>query len=135
MTKKLKFSGRSKNSGTRIEGTGVNEIDGELMLLDGTQVLGPIDRSSLRITGIGNYKDFENPVTTQEKLSGLQETIVAAAITFCLENKLTDIDRIDFHVDGFQDSVKYGRWAPSTDSSITTYGYEGDEYKKIGEWM
>ena len=82
MTQKIMFSGRSKNFGTRIDGTGVNEIDGELMLLDGTQVLGPIDRSSLRITGIGRYKNFESPVTTQEKLSDLQETIVAAAITF-----------------------------------------------------
>lgn len=129
------FRGTDKVTRNRLEGTGVNQVDEELYLLDGDKTLCPIERTSLRITDKDRYKDFNNPVTSSKDLSELQNKIMETVISFCKERKLTDVDRIDFSADGLQSSIAYGKWVPSTDSSISAYGYEEDEYKKIGEWM
>lgn len=132
---KLVFRGRSKETQTRIEGTGVNEIDGELYLLDGTQILCPIERSSMRISDPDRNKCFDNPITTQENLAELQRKLMEVVIDYCKENKLTDIDAITFSTDTLQASIAYGKWVPSTDAAIAAYGYEEGTYKKIGEWL
>lgn len=129
------FRGKSKETKTRLEGTGVNQIDGELYLLDGTQILCPIERSSMRISDPDRNKCFDNPVTTQENLAELQRKIMEVVIDYCKENKLTDIDAITFNTDTLQASIAYGKWVPSTDAAIAAYGYEGDTYKQIGEYL
>jgi hypothetical protein len=129
------FRGTDKVTRNRLEGTGVNQVDGELYLLDGDKTLCSIERTSLRIVDKDRYKDFNNPVTSAKDLSELQNRIMETVISFCKERKLTDVDRFDFSTDGLQSSIAYGKWIPSTDSSISAYGYEEDEYKKIGEWM
>lgn len=132
---KLIFKGTTLSDRTRVEGTGINDMNDGLHLLDNNNDLGLIERSSMRILGIGRYPVFKNPTTTQKDLRDLQEKIMETVISFCEERNLTDIDRVDFHSDGLQSSIDFGTWVPSTDSSISAYGYEDDKLKKIGEWM
>lgn len=133
MNKILEFSGRSKLDKVTHKGTGVNLIDGELWLLDGECRCCPIEETSLRIRRSSQYEKFESPITTMEDLSDLQNELMSTAIRFCRERNLTDIDRLSFGADGIQDSVEYGEWTPSTDSSLVALGYENDKQKLIGE--
>ena len=133
MNKILEFSGRSKFDKAIYKGTGVNLIDGELWLLDGECRCCPIEETSLRIRRSYQYEKFESPITTMGDLSDLQNELMSTAIRFCRERNLTDIDRLSFGADGIQDSVEYGEWTPSTDSSLVAHGYENDKQKLIGE--
>lgn len=133
MNKILEFSGRSKFDKATYKGTGVNLIDGELWLLDGECRCCPIEETSLRIRRSYQYEKFESPITTMEDLSDLQNELMSTAIRFCRERNLTDIDILSFGADGIQDSVEYGEWTPSTDSSLVAHGYENDKQKLIGE--
>lgn len=129
----IEFSGRSKLDGVRYKGTGVNQIDGELWLINGNETVCPIENTSLRIRNPFKYGKYESPITTPNDLSELQDAFMTTAINFCKERKLTDIDCISFGVDGLQDSVEYGEWTPCTDSSLTAHGYQDDILKLIGE--
>lgn len=133
MERNLEFSGRSKKDGVRYKGTGVNQICGNLWLLDGECRCCPIDETSLRIRNPFKYGKYETPTSTQDDLSDLQEALMKTVINFCRERNLTDIDCISFGVDGLQDSVEYGEWTPGTDSSLTAHGYQDDTLKLIGE--
>lgn len=134
-TNKLTFSGTHKGSLKRIEGTGVNQIDGEMVILNGSEEVGPIQDTSFRVRGKREIPKFEEPVTKQKDLSDLQKTIMKTVIEFCKERKLTDIDAIAFTADGLQESIEYDKWTPGTDSSISAHGYEDGKYKLIGEWL
>lgn len=133
MSRVLEFSGRSKLDKVTHKGTGVNLIDGELWLINGDDVLCPIEETSLRIRRSYQYEKFESPITTMEDLSDLQNELMSTAIRFCRERNLTDIDILSFGADGIQDSVEYGEWTPATDSSLVAHGYENDKQKLIGE--
>ena len=129
----LEFLGRSKLDKATYKGTGVNLIDGELWLIKGSDTLCPIEETSLRIRGLSQYEKFETPITTMEDLSDLQKELMSTAIRFCKERNLTDIDSLSFGADGIQDSVEYGEWTASTDSSLVAHGYENNKQKLIGE--
>jgi hypothetical protein len=135
MTSIFEFTGQSKLDRTRYKGTGVNLINGELWLINGDKPLCPIEDTSLRIRRDLKCEKYENPITTLKDLSDLQNALMGTAISFCKERGLTDIDRLSFGVDGIQDSVEYGEWTPSTDSSLMAHGYEDDRQKLIGEVM
>ena len=131
----LEFSGRSKLDGVRYKGTGVNQINGELWLINGDEPLYPIEGTSLRIRDLNRYKKYESPITTISDMSDLQNALMATVINFCRERNLTDIERISFGADSIQDSVEYGEWTPGSDSSLLAYGYQDDVLKIIGEVM
>ena len=95
---------------------------------------------------LDNYK---NPITTQDNIKELQEILVQTCIDYIRKHNLTDIDEINFSVNGLSgDSYREGKWMPSTDSHIEVIGIEyekwtsmnnGKEYKmpvrkKIGEY-
>ena len=133
MERMLEFSGRSKLDGVRYKGTGVNQINGELWLINGSERVCAIESTSLRIRNPFKYGNFESPTSTLNDLSELQDRLVNTAINFCRERNLTDIDCISFGVDGLQDSVEYGEWTPCTDSSLVAHGYQDNILKLIGE--
>ena len=133
MKRELQFSGYLKGTTKRIVGTGLKQVDGDMVLLNGEQVLGIIEPEGLRIRGTIDREDYKVPITTQENLHNLQEKIVDTVITFCREKKLTDIDTVQFSVDSLQESIELGYWTPGTDSSLVAYGYEDGIYRRIGE--
>lgn len=135
MTKKLKFSGRLKSTNERVTGTGLNQINGEMVLFDGDKIIGVIEPEGVRCYGIVDREVYQTPVTTEDDLCTLQERLVDCVIGFCYDKKLTDIDTVHFSVDGLQESMSLGYWTAGTDSSLSAYGYEEGKYKKIGEWM
>lgn len=94
--------------------------------------------------------DYKNPITTQDNIKELQEILVQTCIDYMKKHNLTDIDEINFSVNGLSgDSYREGKWMPSTDSSIEVIGIEyekwklregGKEYEGpiralIGSWM
>ena len=96
---------------------------------------------------LDNYK---NPITTQDNIKELQEILVQTCIDYMKKHNLTDIDEINFYVNGLSgDSYREGKWMPSTDSHIEVIGIEcekftsmnnGKEYEMpvralIGSWM
>lgn len=129
----LEFLGRSKLDKATHKGTGVNLIDEELWLIKDNDKLCPIEERSLRICGLSQYEKFESPITSMEDLLDLQKELMNTAIRFCKERNLTDIDSLSFGADGIQDSVEYGEWTASTDSSLVAHGYENNKQKLIGE--
>lgn len=133
MTKKLQFSGRLKSTNKRVTGTGLNQVNGEMILFDGDRIIGTIEPEGVRCYGFVDRETYQNPITTEENLYELQENIVDTVISFCYEKKLTDIDTISFRIDSIQESTGHGYWTAGTDSSLTAYGWENGEYKKIGE--
>ena len=133
MAKKLQFSGRLKSTNERVTGTGLNQVNGEMILFDGETILGPIEPEGVRCYGIVDRETYQNPITTEDDLCELQEKIVDTVISFCYEKNLTDIDTIGFSVDSLQESMELGYWTAGTDSSLYAYGWEEGKYKKIGE--
>ena len=133
MARNLEFTGRSTLDKTSYKGTGVNQINGELWIINGEELVCPIEDTSLRIRDLNRYEKYENPITSLKDLSDLQHLLTNVIISFCKERNLTDIDSISCGVDGVQDSVEYGGWTPSTDSSLIAYGYENEKQKIIGE--
>jgi hypothetical protein len=133
MARNLEFTGRSTLDKTSHKGTGVNQINGELWIINGEELVCPIEDTSLRIRDLNQYEKYENPITSLKDLSDLQHLLTNAVISFCKERNLNDIDRLSFGVDGIQDSIEFGEWTPSTDSSLIAYGYENEKQKIIGE--
>lgn len=133
MARNLEFTGRSTLDKTSYKGTGVNQINGELWIINGEELVCPIEDTSLRIRDLNRYEKYETPITTLKDLSDLQHLLTNAVISFCKERNLNDIDRLSFGVDGIQDSIEFGEWTPSTDSSLIAYGYENEKQKIIGE--
>jgi len=59
----------------------------------------------------------------------LHEDLVNMIITWCMTNNV-EIDEFNLFADGLIDSIKYGKWVPSTDSSLRFNKYD-DEFKKV----
>lgn len=69
---------------------------------------------------------MEKHKLTSEEIRELQDILVQTCIDFINENKIDDLEEVDFRVDMLQESAKYGSWQPCTDSSISGYGINGD---------
>lgn len=76
------------------------------------------------MTILENYKA---PITTQENINELHHILVQTCLDYMVEHGLTDIDEIDFNVDGLSSSYKYKEWTPATDSSLTVIGLETEK--------
>jgi hypothetical protein len=55
--------------------------------------------------------------SVNQKFRVLHKQIVNAVIQFCKENNIM-IDEFNLYADGLEDSIKHGKWCPSTDSSF-----------------
>lgn len=60
----------------------------------------------------------------EEQYKELHERLALEIISFFKEKGLpNDAFRFDFTFDSLEDSIKFGEWHPSSDSSITLYDY------------
>lgn len=77
---------------------------------------------------IREYDETPEEKTNIEHIKELQEILVQTVIDYIGKNDLTDIDAVDFHVDGLKGSVPHKEWCPCTDSAITV---KGEKHKCI----
>ncbi len=63
----------------------------------------------------------------QNDLKELHNTLVQTCINFLCSHHIEDVDEIEFRADSLQESAKYVKWMPCTDSSLVVYRYEEDE--------
>lgn len=70
---------------------------------------------------------YNNPITTNDNASELQELLMQTTIDFIKERGLIDIDDVSFSADGLKESIDYGKWVPSTDSYLALYGKQLDD--------
>lgn len=74
---------------------------------------------------LDNYK---NPVTTTQNIKELQEKMVQLVINYIKENNLTDVDEVNFTVDGLgRNAIEFGCWTPCMDSHISVVGLQERE--------
>lgn len=78
---------------------------------------------------MSNLKEFKNPITTKENINELHHLLVQTCLNYIVEHKLTDIDEINFSVDGLSSSYEHNEWTPGTDSSIEVIGLEYEKWK------
>ena len=101
-----------------------------------------VDPATLSISkahGLPYLKESET-ITKIDDIKELQERLVQCCIDFIKERNLTDVFGVSFGVDGLTDSIEFGEWVPSMDSSITVEGLKMDKdgYNTraiIGEYM
>ena len=74
---------------------------------------------------------YSNPITTRENINELQHLLVHTCIDYMRKYNVTDIDEINFSVDGLNGSYEYGEWTPGTDSSIEVIGLQMKEYTSM----
>lgn len=74
--------------------------------------------------------DYKDPITTRENAYELQKKLIQTVINFIKENKLNDIDEIEFKVDCLKPSVEFGSWCPATDSYLGVVGVQKDDKDK-----
>lgn len=60
-------------------------------------------------------------------LNELHNLLVKTCIDFICSHHIEDVEEIEFRADSLQQSAKYVKWMPCTDSSLTVYAYEEDE--------
>lgn len=76
-------------------------------------------------------KDYVNPVTTQQDIRDLHHLLVQTCIDFIKERNLTDINEVNFNVDGLEhDAIEWGEWTPCMDSYCGVVGLQADEDAK-----
>lgn len=131
MSKQMIVKGTDLNTGERITGTGINFIDGRAYLYN-KYVWYEVDPNNVRISGLPDLENHPEPITDNDDISVLQERLVQTVIDVCKERGLSDIDEVSFGVDGLKESIEYGGWVPSTDSSISVIGYHDGKRKIIG---
>lgn len=56
--------------------------------------------------------------------------LIQTVINFIKENKLNDINEIEFKVDCLKPSVEFGTWCPATDSYLGVVGLQKDDKDK-----
>ena len=71
--------------------------------------------------------NYENPITTHDDAKELQQLLIKDIIEFIQKRNLTDIDEVYFSADCLQQSVKYNKWVPETDSSISLIGLQHED--------
>lgn len=71
---------------------------------------------------------YENPITTTEKIKELQEILVQTCINYVKQHNLTDVDEVNFSVDGLEENaINFGTWTPSMDSHISIVGLQEED--------
>lgn len=109
------------------------KIEWSKELTDAVEAYNKLDLKDQLMFGHITYKD-DTPmakegttVSTKQDIDDLHRILVQTVIDFINEHKLTDIEEVSFGADSLQTSAHWGYWTPSTDSSITVYGYLEDE--------
>lgn len=82
---------------------------------------------SLVSTNTNELLKYQNPITTSENINQLHHILVQTCLNYIKEHELTDVDEIQFSVDGLTSSYEFGEWTPGTDSSIRVIGLEFEE--------
>lgn len=77
---------------------------------------------------MGELPKYSNPITTSENINELHHLLVQTCLDYMRKHNLTDIDEINFSVDGLNGSYEYGEWTPGTDSSIEVIGIQIKEF-------
>lgn len=78
-------------------------------------------------TNTNELPKYQNPITTNENINELHHILVQTCLNYIREHELTDVDEIQFSVDGLNSSYEFGEWTPGTDSSIKVIGLEFEE--------
>ena len=72
--------------------------------------------------------NYQNPITTQEDINNLHKVLVQTVIDYIKKYNLTDIDEVNFSVDGLDgDAIEFGEWTPCMDSSLSIVGLQEGE--------
>lgn len=66
-------------------------------------------------------------IMEQKQITELHEKLMQTIIDYFKENNIDNIDAFGFNGDGLIDSIKFGKWFPSTDSSLSLF----DEKNKL----
>ena len=105
-----------------------NVCNGE-MVVELTNFKGEWLRLPLRLvsTDTNELPKYQNPITTDENINQLHHILVQTCLNYIREHELTDVDEIQFSVDGLNSSYEFGKWTPGTDSSIKVIGLEFEE--------
>lgn len=105
-----------------------NVCNGE-MVVELTNFKGEWLRLPLRLvsTNTNELPKYQNPITTDENINQLHHILVQTCLNYIREHELTDVDEIQFSVDGLNSSYEFGEWTPGTDSSIKVIGLEFEE--------
>ena len=115
-----------------VEGFYFQDLDGGVMkhYIHNCPMTWEIDPRTLKIIRHPELTDYVNPKTTINDIKELQERLVQTTIDFIKERNLTDINEVDFNVDGLEnDAIEYAKWTPSMDSYIMVGGLQEDKNK------
>ena len=132
MERKLKVSGRRVDTKERIIGNGFyTDLLGKIYVVS-NGVNHEIEESSLRVYTESVLEKYEGSNMTEEHVRKLHKMLVDTAINFCADYDFDEVSEISFGADGLSDSIKYGGWTPSTDSSLRICGWQDGKRKEIG---
>lgn len=131
MSRGLIFVGRNLHTNEKVKGCGIKQIGENYILIceDGDV---PIIPSSLMFINDKKLETYSKQVMSKEQINNLHELLVSTVINYLNDNNIKEVEEVDFSVDCLNDSVKYNKWVPSTDSSILICGYEDSERRIIG---
>lgn len=69
-------------------------------------------------------------ITKIDHIKELQEILVQTCIDYINKNNLTDFYGVHFNADALNESAKYGKWCPCTDSYIRVEGLNFENHKR-----
>lgn len=134
MERNIIVKGKSVENGDKINGFGVKWLDNKVVVITEKGDI-PIIPTSLFITNLPDKETFVEKVLSQEEINHLHEFLMQTLIDYFKKNNIFRVDEISFNVDNLNESINYGKWIPSTDSSLLLSGYEEGENKIIGYSM
>lgn len=134
MERNIIVRGKSVDTGNKINGTGVKWLDDKVFVITEKGDV-QIIPSSLIITNLPDKETFVEEVLSQEEINNLHEFLMQTLIDYFKKNNIFCVDEISFDVDSLKESINYGKWIPSTDSSLLLSGYEDGKNKIIGYSM
>ncbi len=132
MERELKVSGRRVDTKERIIGNGFyTDLCGKIFVISkGTDY--EIENSSLRVYTESILEKYEGSNMEESHIKRLHEALVDTVVKFCADYDFDEVDEVDFSADGLSESIQYGEWTPSTDSSLRICGYQDNKKKEIG---
>lgn len=134
MERNIIVRGKSVDTGNKINGTGVKWLDDKVFVITEKGDV-QIIPTSLIITNLPDKETFVEEVLSQEEINNLHEFLMQTLIDYFKKNNIFCVDEISFDVDSLKESINYGKWIPSTDSSLLLSGYEDGKNKIIGYSM
>lgn len=134
MERNIIVKGKSVETGSKINGFGVKWVDNKVVIITEKGDV-PIIPTSLNIINLPDKETFVEEVLSQEEINNLHEFLMQALIDYLKKNNIFCVDEISFDVDSLKESINYGKWIPSTDSSLLLSGYEDGKNKIIGYSM